>query len=190
MLKLKLSTLKISRFRNLNLRLLDLVSESVWLGGGAIRSIVNQEHPNDYDFFFKKIESAVETEEKLLDLGFFLVFKCPVGSLSTYKLDGIKVQLITSRFYDSIEACIGTFDFTITCAGIDNTFLYLHDRYLKDLKNKYLCINILTFPAATINRLFKYKKYGYYTADVILEIVDLTYKQDLNIIDATFLYMD
>jgi hypothetical protein len=190
MLKFSYNKLKKSRFRYLEKDLLTLCNNDVWLAGGAIRSIKDNKPPNDYDFFFRNAIVAGETKEKIIDLGYNVVFVCPVGSLITLMKDKVKVQLILSRFYLSCEDCINTFDFTVTCAGFDGEFIYLHDKYLRDLKKLYLRINILQFPSSTVNRLIKYKKYGYSTADCIVDIMTLTYNQDPNIQDISFLYMD
>jgi hypothetical protein len=190
MIKFSYSKLKKSRFRYLETDLLTLCNENVWLAGGSIRSVVNGEIPNDYDFFFRNMEAAEELKETLLILGYNVVFVCPVGSLITLMKDKVKVQLILSRFYLSCEDCIDTFDFTVTCAGFDGEFIYLHDKYLIDLKKSYLRIHKLSFPSSTVNRMIKYKKYGYSTADCIIDIMTLTYNQDPNIQDISFLYMD
>lgn len=78
-----------------------IINESVWLAGGALRTLVDpKETIVDYDLFFKydvrehqsmdafwhkHLTNVTETREALTKLGFKLTFECPEGKMYTYE---------------------------------------------------------------------------------------------------------
>ena len=200
-MKINLSHLRKSRLNKIApLWLLNIFQYGCFVAGGSVRSVINQEEIADFDIFFthqpmtveliesfdavdfgsgsgnveKKItySSAVHTiREKLKKEKYKLVFSCPEGKLFTYKQGNIKIQLIL-ECWGTPEAVVGGFDFNATCAAIDDEYIYLSREFLRDIKTKKLSINTVTYPAATIKRLMKYKDKGYNINGAIVEFME------------------
>jgi len=169
---------------------LSLLGWGCWLAGGAARSIFKQEKINDYDIFFKDKEFAEIAKTRLEQQGAKRVFECPAGELTTYKISGMKIQLITKRFYKSIEECLESFDFTCCIFGFDGVTFYTTKEAMKDVKYKNLTLNKLTYPVASINRIYKYKKRGYAFQEVIIEILSEIQQAGTSKAWDTALYID
>lgn len=155
-------------FLQLNL----LQKELIWLAGGAIRCLFSGETIQDYDLFFKNEQVLKQTIEKLDILKAKLVFKCPKGELYTYRINDMKIQLITKRFYESAKELIDTFDFTICQFSFDTETVEIGDNSIHHLIKKELHVNKLEYPVATMNRLVKYSKKGYKHSIACMEIFE------------------
>jgi len=189
-LKFSVDRLKSERFKLIPEPVWSIIGDGIWLCGGAMRSLITYEDPNDFDMFFRDVEHAAAAQRILESKKFKNVFECPLGLLTTFKKDDIKIQLIKKRYYASINDVIDTFDFTATCAGTDGDIVVMSKDFIRDVRNKVLRLNKLTYPVASINRLIKYKSYGYYVSDVIIDIVERIQSNDPDIIDFTVLYVD
>ena len=147
----------------LNLNLLD---EFVWLAGGSLQTLVNKNTTvSDYDLFFKTPVVVENVKNKLLNNGFDVIFECPLGELFSYKKDDVKIQLITKFYYPDIETMLATFDFQCTMWGYDGKTLYTTRDAIKHSKNQTLSFNKITYPVATLKRIFKYVNNKDYTID-------------------------
>lgn len=197
MYKLNLSNIRDSRFHKIQDALYvdvdKLLSIGAMIGGGALRTLIDEEDVvSDIDLFFRHKDHIDATQALLEDCGYAKVFECPLGHLTTYyyfsdKVVGkryngkdeyevlSKVQLITRDLYTSLEHLVSTFDLMPCCAAMDSNHLVFADKWLKSVKKKMLYLNALTYPVATLNRVDKYKKKGYYASepfyvDIIREI--------------------
>lgn len=155
-----------------------LEPNQVWLAGGALRTLIHHtEKISDFDLFFNTKEKLWQVNEKLKEDGFRCVFECPKGELFTYKKRDLKIQCIAKKYYkDSIEL-VDSFDFTVCQAAYDGVSVDIAKRMIKSVKLKRLYVNKITFPVASINRMFKYKQKGYHVsektiADMVMEISD------------------
>lgn len=159
-----------------------LLSDEVWLAGGALRYLVSYDDmraytPNDFDIFFANNnfnENFTKIVEKLERFGANLIFQCPEGKLFTYASKEFKVQLITDpdlRANDPISL-IDRFDFTSTLAAFDGTYLYWSPRWVRTNISKKLHLHRLTFPMASMKRLSKLAQI-YNVNPAIEEIVQL-----------------
>ena len=169
---------------------LEFISDGCWLCGGSMRTFFDTESViNDLDFFFKSNEylDAFKRQLQILnttdDFEVETVFVCPKGELTTYMISyfcdvtgtffRVKVQAITKFFYKDIEEALDSFDFTVCQAGMYVTakghisFIF-NQRFAKDVRNKQLMLNKVTFPIATLRRLSKYVGYGFYDSKVCL----------------------
>jgi hypothetical protein len=75
-----------------------------------------------------------------------------------------KFDLVKSKFYESIEQVIESFDFINCMAGIEaafRNFVSHKDWYLVN-KQKRLAINKITYPMSSLRRAFKYAAKGYF----------------------------
>lgn len=170
---------KDSRWDNLSCEVEDLILNKrvngVILAGGVFRSWIHKDEPiADYDLFFTRHGAIQETEQFLVGKGYKVVFRCPLGELTTLKLDGVKVQLITKFIYEDVFHLVHSFDLTACCAGYDadTNSLVCNDNWLKDVRKKTIAFNQIQYPVATINRVFKYKQKGYnYTPESLRDFI-------------------
>lgn len=155
-----------------------LVPNAVWLAGGALRTLISHtEQICDFDLFFKSEEHLEEVKSKLSAAGFKQIFACPKGELFTYKKRDLKVQCVAKHFYLNDIHLIDSFDFTICQAAYDGNVIRLAKNMIKSVKRKILYINQITYPVASINRMFKYKQKGYIIpektiADLVTQVSD------------------
>lgn len=137
------------------------------LAGGAIRSFVTNEAPNDFDIFIIGSESKNSPfRNQIID--FFLqigqkVFECPEHSLFTFKCPFGKVQVITPMVYPNVRSLLDSFDLTPTRGAYDGQFVWCDKSFIRDSKKKILNIHRITYPLATMNRIYKYRSYGFNT---------------------------
>lgn len=154
---------------------------SVWLAGGALRTMLDPTEPvSDYDLFFKNEEGLRQTRQKIESDGWRLVFKCPKGELFTYKKFGIKLQCVAKRFYHDIEHLLDSFDFTVCQGATDGWHFYTTSSMIKSVKTKRLEVHLITYPVATINRLYKYRQKGYFVpeqtyVDLVMQIANRSF---------------
>lgn len=142
---------------------LNLLNEKVWLAGGALRDALNGNHDvSDYDVFFSNLSDANAISFLLeIDFGFECIFKCPAGELTTFKKDGMKIQLITKRTYDSMDDAIDTFDIT-SCRHItDGKIIVTKYSSIRDTFNKKINFHKIEYPYATFKRTQKYIQKGF-----------------------------
>lgn len=146
-------------------RVLNVVRQDAWCAGGAIRrTLIKQPLDSDFDFFFRDAEHLAAWEAGLPS-SLSLVretehhkhWRGPVGD-SALPID---VQAIRFRFYDSPEAVIDSFDYTITQFAFDGKDLITTPVALWDLGRKRLAIHKITYPVATMRRLLKYTRQGF-----------------------------
>ena len=153
---------------------------NVILAGGAVRGALFDEEISDYDLFFIYNTNNIEAiKDKLLSDGFSNVFTCPLGQLFTYMKgedfkkpeECVKVQLIVKRTYSGVYDLLYSFDSSVTFFALHEGIVYTDRQAIKDVRKKQLSLVNLEYPSSTINRLYKYRKKGYYVGHVIKEIV-------------------
>ena len=185
----KLKTLK--RERKVHPLIRDLLGSFplVVLAGGAVRDALVNAPISDYDLFLLEGQDALTLREYIEKEGGVQTFACPVGKLFTYDYHKMKVQIINQAQYENVEALLNTFDFTACCFALHNGTTYISKAGMKSARKKVLRLHALTYPSSTINRLYKYRKRGYYVGDCIPEIV-----QAINTMDYDpkndYLYVD
>jgi hypothetical protein len=159
---------------------LDIINDNVWLAGGAIRSVINKEPIFDYDLFFKTTIDAANTRVKLEGMGADIKFKCPLGLLTTYMLDDMKMQCITENFYPSLESLIDTFDITACRYATDGKKIYTRYSSVRDTISKKINFHRVDFPVATMKRVAKYAAKGYtFTSNAAQLFVQDVYSKGL-----------
>jgi hypothetical protein len=139
----------------------NLLNDNVWLAGGAIRSAINDEPICDYDLFFRSTIDSFNTIIRLEELGAELVFKCPEGKLTTFKLNGMKIQCITEDYYPSMETLIDTFDITACRYVTDGKVILTYYSSVRDTLKKQINLHRVMYPVATMKRVAKYANKGY-----------------------------
>lgn len=134
-----------------------------FVAGGAF---TKWEQPiNDLDFFFKSETDFIEFEKSIIVDGGILIRK---GQNSNkYLFNNLEIDLVKSKFYQSLEEIFESFDFINCCAGYEHTGYVLgsfktHDDWYLSNRNKQLTINKITYPVSTLRRAFKYVANGYF----------------------------
>ena len=146
------------------LKKLKLIRPGVILGGGALRGLFNEDEKiDDIDIFFTDLTQAPNVEKTLIKKGYKVVFKCPLGHLTTLKKEGeIKIQFITERQYVSPEEMIDTFDIEACRLAYDGKYVYVGSRQtIRDIRRKQINLWRIDYPNATFKRVIKYTAKGY-----------------------------
>jgi len=151
---------------------LDIIGSDVWLAGGALRHLFMPLDPiSDFDIFFRNISEAVPVEKYLVEQAFKVVFKCPIGKLTTLKKDDMKVQLITENQYASPEDLMNHFDIKACRFAYDGNKIYTYYSSIRDVKNKKVNLHDVDFPSATFRRILKYQDKGYKVTNKTIEFM-------------------
>ena len=158
--------------------------EGLILAGGAVRDTLFGTEISDYDLFLTSEADVESIKSYFISCGFSNTFTCPLGHLFSYMKgedfkkpeECIKVQIICKRRYYDVADLINSFDFSATYFAMqvdkeDGLVVYTDRRAIKDVRKKQLSLVNLEYPSSTLNRLYKYRNKGYYTGDIIKEIV-------------------
>jgi hypothetical protein len=170
----------------------NLINDGVWLAGGAIRSAIMDEPIADYDLFFNSNIYSFNTIIRLEELGAELIFKCPEGKLTSFKLHGMKIQCITEDYYPSMESLVDTFDITACRYATDGKVIYTRYSSVRDTLSKKINLHRVTYPVATMKRVAKYAFKGYKLTDKAskLFVEDIYEKGEKKIPLNTRVYID
>lgn len=142
-----------------------------WLAGGAVRRTLlgTSLAESDYDFFFRTQQQYDDFCEWMIDIHALKIAETPLQTTWTVFADEpasgqlpLKVQAIRVAFYESPEALLDTFDFTICQLVYDGTDLICGEYALWDLGRKLLVPHRVSFGVATLRRIIKYTKQGFY----------------------------
>lgn len=145
-----------------------LTESGPWLAGGALRrTLLGTEPDSDFDFFFANADQLTAFATELEKLGFVkaketahhLHYKGQIGGKGVER----DIQCIRFRFYENAAAVIDSFDFTICMFASDGKTLTCGDTALWDLGRKRLAVHKISYPIASVRRLLKYTKQGFYT---------------------------
>lgn len=141
-----------------------LQQKDVYVAGGIVRRLIdNQSMNSDVDLFFNSEDSLNAILNKLETLNAKLK-KSNIFN-STFELDNQEIQLIHIDYYDSMEKLLDSFDFTICQFGIDNDRIYTNELSLFDLGRRRLLPHKITYPLASMRRVIKYTKQGFYACE-------------------------
>jgi uncharacterized membrane protein len=212
MKSINLANLKEQRFSKLQESLWidyeSLTKAGAIIAGGSLRTLIDKEDTVcDIDLFFKEEESIANTKSLLEDSEYVCVFQCPLGYLSTYykfsekvvgkRFDGSpeyevlsKVQLITRNLYIDLEHVVSSFDLMPCCVAMDSERIVFADKWVRSVKKKMLYLNNLTYPVATLNRIDKYKRKGYYASEAFYVDIITTIQSSRFDGDRMSLYID
>lgn len=160
------------------------------LAGGAIRSFVDGTEPNDFDVFMVGDGSLKAELVARCDAEFTNTFRCPQEFLFTYDTPFGKTQIIAPRIYDSVNDILDSFDLTACRAAYDGTYLHTDKDFIRSVKKKTTRLHRLTYPTATMNRIFKYRTYGYNTFQATEDFIRAMQEQSFTESDAFRHYID
>jgi hypothetical protein len=144
--------------------------DKTWLAGGAIRrTIKKQKLDSDFDFFFTSEDAYRKFFENIKEKFKITNLKQNDANLSfdiEITLDekplSINIQLIIISYYASSEILLDSFDYTLCQFATDGERLYCGDTSLFDVANNRIVVNKITYPVASLRRLIKYTKQGFY----------------------------
>jgi hypothetical protein len=168
-------------------------SDDYWIAGGAVRSLMlNAPITTDVDFFFKTQEAfeafvskfGGEESKRLAATAHHTTFKVQTGE-TFYKVQAIKIG-----YYQTVEACLDSFDFTICQLAAHKGKLYVGQYTLWDLGRKRLALHKLTYGAATVRRLLKYTKQGFTACSGCIASVLQAVGENPSVINSDIQYVD
>jgi len=168
-------------------------ADDFWIAGGAVRAfLLNLPISTDVDFFFRTPEAfdrfvakhAPDKAKRLAETEHHVTFKATVGDKN------YKVQAIRIGYYESVEACLDSFDFTICQLGVHKGHLYAGQYALWDLGRKKLALHKLTYGAATVRRLLKYSTQGFTACQGCLVAILRAVGENPAVINSDVQYVD
>ena len=144
-----------------------------WIAGGALRRpILKQDtiKESDFDLFFGSEQDWKTVRERLISRGFQPKRENEFNDELTFEgtKNGepvlVKVQLIKIEYYNSLEDVLNSFDFTLCQLGweVSSDDFVCSDTALFDIANKKLVVHHITYPVASLRRILKYTKQGFY----------------------------
>lgn len=164
----------------------DLVN-GPWIAGGAVIQWIRGEpvRSHDVDVFFKN-QQQYQTLEKFFQEATVSAYGYPNGAVDryddcnllfssnnakTFKYQHWKIQLIKTKFFDSVDELLDYFDITACKVASDGENWYTsHPNTLQHINDYILDMDEIR-PETAIKRLFKYWTYNYQpTADLIERI--------------------
>lgn len=143
-----------------------LGSAGPWIAGGALRrTLLGKEPDSDFDFFFRSAEQLTAFCADLEARGFTKIRETIHhvhyrGKIGDSGIDR-DVQCIRFAFYETAQAVIDSFDYTICQLAFDGNTVTLGEFTLWDLGRRRLAIHKITYPVATMRRMLKYTTQGF-----------------------------
>lgn len=174
-------------------RLPSLDKEGIWIAGGAIRrTLAGDLLTSDFDFFFKNEDKLNEFRKQLFEKGAKVIGENQHQETYTIEIGSKQriIQLVKIGYYDSPEAVLDSFDFTITQFLYDGEDLFCGDYSLWDLARKRLALHKLTYGVATMRRLIKYTNQGYTACAGVMQKILEAVVADPSVINSDVQYVD
>jgi hypothetical protein len=154
-----------------------------WIAGGCLHRTYRKLPLTtaDVDVFFKNKEQFEQ-----------FVSQLSLSSLTTgYKIESTvfsewhctftikymdvdwKIQCVTFKYFDTIEALFKSFDINVCRIAYDGTNVVYESNVLNEINNNKLKFNegSIYYPSVTLKRLVKYVKMGYDVEDVDLKLL-------------------
>lgn len=136
---------------------------NAWLCSGSIRRLILGQNieDGDLDFFFTSEQALLDYKSKITgienekDKELNISFDKKIGD-KIYKVQLIKL------YYPTISELFDNFDFTLCQTGFDGANYYFGDFSLKDIIEKKVIVNKITYPISSFRRIIKYSKQGFW----------------------------
>lgn len=136
------------------------------VAGGCITSLFTASEINDVDVYFRSKEdlsrflcAAFSTE-----MGYLKLMHMTNRSVLLSDHNGLKIQLIVYKFFDSVQDVFNAFDFSVNMGAYDfkeDNFV-LDERFMRHNAQRYIEINAKTdYPLISVLRVDKYREKGY-----------------------------
>lgn len=185
----------VANFQKMSKDVLDYVekTQGVVLAGGSLRTLLClSDTIVDYDLFFTSEDARDKTVAYFTGLNDCeSTFICPKKELYSFVLNKkIKIQLITKEIYLNEMALIDSFDINACRCAWNGTDLTYAEDFVNDVMCKRITFNKITYPVATIKRVEKYIRKGYYmNKESRLHLVNLLSDKTWNDTEKVF-YID
>ena len=135
------------------------VGVTFWVAGGAIRAWFQERKvTSDIDVWFPS-ESEWTKAKAVAGKAWRLTKETP--ATANYAAGGKWVQLVRKHYFESPEATIAAFDFTVACGATDCIQCYFHEHFFIDLTMRRLAFNNIVYPLSTWRRCQKYAEKGF-----------------------------
>ncbi len=130
-----------------------------WIAGGCLRDyFMGIPIKTDIDLFFPDDETRKKCVNYFKTAEAEIVWESDNGMKLKYKG---KTYDIIKHYFDNPQKTIDAFDFTVSAFAVDRVAVYFHPTAFMDLAKRQLMINVITFPASTMSRAFRYYKKGF-----------------------------
>ena len=149
-----------------------------WVAGGAcLRWYQNQPvSDSDIDIFCKNAKQAAEVIERIKSYGRYVVkFTSENATTLQYRSPASDpvptqwiMQVITKRYFESMEEVISSFDLSVCQIATDGEQWVLGDYTARDIREKNLRMQDVLH-ADAVKRLVKYWVYGYRPVEGLLD---------------------
>jgi hypothetical protein len=161
--------------------------KSPWLAGGALRRIINGEKlDSDFDVFFK---NGITLNDVLNKLPNEFKVKKETDTALWIEGEGYTINFI-KLFNDSAEKVIDNFDYTICQVISDLKTICFGDFTLWDIGRRRLVVHKITYPVASLRRMIKYTKQGYYACPGSMQEFLTAVARQPELINTQFNYID
>lgn len=168
--------------------------EGPWIAGGSIRRLVLNTDPikADIDFFFKNENQCTVFIEDLKNKGFLKKSETKHAISFEKQVNDKKIiiQAVKINYYESLEDCLESFDFTICQCGFDGENLIFGSFFLWDLGRKKLAVNKITFASASVRRMIKYADQGFTVCEGCITSILNSVVEDPSLINKEIQYVD
>lgn len=162
-----------------------LMGHKGYAAGGCFKNLFNNEPVKDIDIFFKEEKDFHEAVTYFKDNeDYYKFYSNPKVQAYKHEKTGVTIELIKHLFGEP-EEVLDKFDFTITKVAFVNNYLtdeqyeewyeenagddfpssyfLIHPDFFEHLHTKRLVVDDeMVLPVNTIERMFRYAKYGYY----------------------------
>lgn len=137
----------------------------VWLAGGAAKACVLNEPYSDLDFSFRSEDALFAFSEYLQKRGSEVIYASD-DVIAYTPVAYSNIQLSRFAYYDSPQAVIDDFDFTLSKFIVDFNDNVLYSKEDKhDAVNKILRVNKIQNPHTVFLRIQKFINAGYVPCD-------------------------
>lgn len=149
----------VTRYGKIILNDLKEAGVNCWLAGGALRDYFMAVKINsDYDLFFPNEDEYNKAAKFFKDKEAVIIWESSNGMKVKY--NNRKFDLV-KKFFDSPQATIEAFDFTVSMFAVDTEKVYFGETTFIDLAKRQLMLNKIPYPASTMSRAFRYYKKGF-----------------------------
>ncbi|MCI0558112.1 MAG: hypothetical protein MN733_06425 [Nitrososphaera sp.] len=168
-----------------------------WVAGGCIRRLLLGDDPfeSDVDVFFA---SETQKEEWVVRIKAMYPQAVSLANANNITIDcgevlgvkRLKLQAVHVAYYETPQAVIDSFDYTICQLVTDGQTLENGEFTLWDLARKRLVLHKLEYPVPTMRRMIKYAKQGFYACPGMMNDLLTRVLQNPRLIDSEILYID
>ena len=170
------------------------VGSRIFLAGGAIRRTVMGQSIDgaDLDFFFENEQAFNDFHMSMTNgEGNENVKVTERQFNNTYQNNvlGYEVQAIKFKWYESPDALLDEFDYTLCQFATDGDLCYTGAMTLWDVARKRVRPHKISMPVASLRRLLKYTNQGFYACNgALVELLNAARAADLE--ENRFHYID